>query len=45
MISFATKAARSAPRADPAKSHDFRPSARLLTGRSAALFVSKSDRL
>jgi hypothetical protein len=31
------KAARSAPRSDPAKSHDFLPSAKPLSARSAAL--------
>lgn len=39
VISVAMKAARSAPRSDPAKSRDFLPSAKPLSARSAALFV------
>ena len=38
-VSVAMKAARSAPRSDPAKSHDFLPSAKPRNARSAALFV------
>ena len=38
MISVATRAARSAPRSEPANSHDLRPSAKPLSARSAALF-------
>src|SRR5829696_4841415 len=36
-ISVATLAARSAPRSEPAKSHDRRPSAKPLRARSAAM--------
>jgi hypothetical protein len=37
MMSVAIKAARSAPRSDPVKSHDFLPRAKPLSARSAAL--------
>jgi hypothetical protein len=39
MISVAMAAARSAPRSEPAKSQDFRPSVNPRRARSAALFV------
>ncbi len=39
MISVAMAAARSAPRSEPANSHDFLPSAKPRSARSAALFV------
>ena len=39
MISMTIKAARSAPRCDPAKSQDFRSRAEPRNARSAALFV------
>jgi len=42
MISVAIAAARSAPRSEPAKSHDLRPSANPRRARSAALFVRQT---
>ena len=39
MISVIINAARSAPRSEPAKSHDFLPSAKPLSARSAALLL------
>lgn len=41
MINVNIKAARSAPRSDPANSHDFLPSAKILSARLAALFVEQ----
>ena len=42
MISVVMAAARSAPRSEPAKSHDFLPSANPRRARSAALFVRQT---